>query len=299
MLADGTTASSPIEVRMRYVTLRAVGDINLGDGPGAVMARLGPRWPWLDVAPMLRAADVAFGNLECSVSHRGAPVPKTFNFRGDPAYLQTLAGFAGLDVVNLANNHVGDYGPLATADTIAGVRRARMLGVGAGFDATDAARPRVIRRLGLRIAFIGFSDILPFSFAAGPRHPGTRWATPAHIVHDVRAARRRADVVIASFHWGIERDTQATARQRAFARLALKAGANAVIAAHPHVLQPIVRPSAHRLVAYSLGNFVWAAGSGLTARTGVLTVRLSPRGVESAALRHATIVGTRPTLSGG
>ena len=78
-LADGTTATSPIEVRLRYVTLRAVGDINLGDGPGAVMARRGPRWPWLDVAPMLHAADIAFGNLECSVSHRGAPVPKQYN----------------------------------------------------------------------------------------------------------------------------------------------------------------------------------------------------------------------------
>jgi poly-gamma-glutamate synthesis protein (capsule biosynthesis protein) len=111
----------------------------------------------------------------------------------------------------------------------------------------------------------------------------------------VRAARRRADVVIASFHWGIERDPHPTALQRMLAHLALRAGATAVIAAHPHVLQPVVRPRRHRLVAYSLGNFVWSAGAGPTARTGVLTVRLSPRGVESWTLRHAQIVATRPT----
>ncbi len=294
-LADGTAVSPAVGVTLRYVTLRAVGDINLGDGPGEVMAARGPRWPWGDVAPLLRGADIAFGNLECSVSRRGAPVPKEFNFRGNPAHLRTLARFAGLDVVNLANNHVGDYGPAATADTIRGVRRAGMLGVGAGLNAADAARPRVVHRLGLSIAFVGFSDILPTSFAAGSHRPGTRWATPASIAHDVRAAARRADLVIASFHWGVERDPHPTARQRAFARLALRSGATAVIAAHPHVLQPVVR-TGRRLVAYSLGNFVWSAGSGPTARTGILTLRLSPRGVEGASLRHATIVGSRPRL---
>jgi poly-gamma-glutamate capsule biosynthesis protein CapA/YwtB (metallophosphatase superfamily) len=294
-LADGTTVSPAVAVRLRYVTLRAVGDINLGDGPGKVMAARGPRWPWIAVAPLLRRADIAFGNLECSVSSRGAPVPKQFNFRGRPSYLSTVAGFAGMDVLNLANNHVGDYGPLATADTIRRVRHAGMLAAGAGLNAADAARPRIIRRLGLKVAFVGFSDIQPVSFAASRHRPGTRWATPDHIAHDVHAARRRADVVIASFHWGIERDTHTSARQRMLARMALRAGATAVIAAHPHVLQPVVRPSRHRLIAYSLGNFVWSAGGGLTARTGVLTVRLSPRGIESSSLRHAQIIGTRPT----
>jgi poly-gamma-glutamate capsule biosynthesis protein CapA/YwtB (metallophosphatase superfamily) len=36
-----------------------------------------------------------------------------------------------------------------------------------------------------------------------------------------------------------------------------------VIGAHPHVLQPVVR-SGRRLVAYSLGNFVFGASSSLT-----------------------------------
>jgi poly-gamma-glutamate synthesis protein (capsule biosynthesis protein) len=285
-----------VGVHLRTVTLRAVGDINLGDGPGGVMAARGPRWPWTDVAPLLRDADIAFGNLECSVSYRGAPVVKKYTFRGRPSWLSTLSGFAGLDAVNLANNHVGDYGVAATADTIRGVRRAGMAAVGAGLNAADAARPRVIRRLGLAVAFVGFSDILPAEFAAGPHRPGTRWATPAHVARDVRAARRHADVVIASFHWGVERTHQTTARQRMLARMALDAGADAIIAAHPHVLQPVVRIGRHQAIAYSLGNFVWAASSGPTASTGILTLRLSPRGVEAVSLRHARIVGTRPTL---
>ncbi len=59
-----------------------------------------------------------------------------------------------------------------------------------------------------------------------------------------------------------------------------------MIGAHPHVLQPVERPG-RRVVAYSLGNFVWAAGSSFTARTGILRLRLSARGLEGARFRRA------------
>jgi poly-gamma-glutamate synthesis protein (capsule biosynthesis protein) len=292
----GVGVSPAVRVVVRPVTLAAVGDVNLGDGPGQVMAARGPRWPWRRVAPLLRAADVAFGNLECAVSRRGAPVPKRFHFRGRARWLTTVHRFAGLDVLNLANNHVGDYGKAALADTVRNVRSHGMLRVGAGYDSADAARARLITRLGLRIAFVGFSDIGPPSFAAGAHTPGTRFASFAHIRHDVRAARRRADLVIATFHWGVERDPHPTSRQAAFARAALAAGAAAVIGGHPHVLQPVRRLRRHRLIAYSMGNFIWAAPSPQTARTGILRLWLSARGVERARLRHATIVSTQPRL---
>lgn len=159
----------------------------------------------------------------------------------------------------------------------------------------------MISRLGLRVGFVGFSDIGPASFAAGPNRAGTSFASLPAIVAGVRAGRRVSDVVVATFHWGIERSTTENDRQRAFARAALAAGATAVIAAHPHVLQPIRRTGAGNrgLVAYSLGNFVWSSSSGLTSRTGILRVQLSGRGVEGARLLPAVIEGTRPRLLGG
>jgi Bacterial capsule synthesis protein PGA_cap len=165
--------SRRVRVRSRHVRLAAVGDVNLGDGPGAYIAQFGVRYPWTSVAPVLRRADVAFGNLECAVSTRGAPVPKEFNFRGQPAALRAMARYAGLDVLNLANNHVGDYGAAAMLDTIRLTRRYGMTAVGAGGSLAAAARPRVVRRLGLRIAFVGFSDILPASFFAASARAGT------------------------------------------------------------------------------------------------------------------------------
>jgi hypothetical protein len=168
--ADGTS-SHGIMVRARDVTLAAVGDVNLGDGPGAVIAQLGLRYPWTGVARTLRRADIAFGNLECSVSTRGRPVPKEFNFRGRPAALRTMARYAGFDAVNLANNHTGDFGTAALLDTVKNVRRFGIKAIGAGGSIGSASEPRVIDRLGLSVAFVGFSDILPASFFAAQGRP--------------------------------------------------------------------------------------------------------------------------------
>lgn len=294
LAAPGALPSAARTVRTRDVTLAAFGDANLGDGVQVVMRQRGNRWPWGGVAATLRSADIAFGNLECSISTRGRPEVKAFTFRGSPGALREVVAYAGLDVLNLANNHVGDYGTAALADTIRHVRATGALAVGAGRDLAGARRPQVIERLGLRVAFVGFSDIGPASFAAGPHRPGTAFASPRAIRAGVRAARRRADVVIATFHWGIERDPRETARQRAFAATAIQAGASAVIGAHPHVLQPVRRAGPRRLIAYSLGNFVWAAGSPASARTAILHLRLSARGVEGWRLARARIVGTRP-----
>ena len=294
-LAGDGRISPVVRVRSRAVTLAAVGDVNLGDGVAEVMGRRGPRYPWTGVARTLRSADIAFGNLECSVSRRGRPVPKEYRFRGRPGALRVVSRYAGFDVLNLANNHVGDYGTVALLDTVRYVRRFGMKAVGAGGSLASARRPRIVRRLGLRVAFVGFSDIGPAWFAAGARRPGTQFASLPGIRSGVRRARSRADVVVATFHWGDERSTRPNGRQRMFARTALRAGAHAVIGAHPHVLQPVVRRG-RRLVAYSLGNFVWSAGSGPTSRTGILRLRLSARGVERARLLPARIESTRPRL---
>jgi poly-gamma-glutamate synthesis protein (capsule biosynthesis protein) len=282
-------------VRVRHVTLASVGDINLGDGPRAVMRSRGVRYPWRNVAPTLRRADVAFGNLECAVSRRGRPVPKQYNFRGGPSALRAAARFAGMDVMNLANNHAVDYGRTALMDTIRFTRRYGMTHVGAGRDVAAARRPRIVRRLGLRIAFVGFSDRLPLSFYATESRPGTSFASVPSIRRAVSRARKRADVVVATFHWGDELARRPTARQRLFARTALRAGATAVTGAHPHVLQPR-ELRGRRYVAWSLGNFVWSAGSGATSQTGILMLRLSGRGVEGSRFLRARIVGSQPRL---
>ena len=84
-IAVGGVASAPITVRSRDVTLAAFGDANFGDGVLSVMAQRGALHPWRGVAPTLRRADIAFGNLECAISDRGAPVPEGVQLPRAPA----------------------------------------------------------------------------------------------------------------------------------------------------------------------------------------------------------------------
>lgn len=295
--ADGRISRSR-EVVVRPLRLAAVGDINLGDTPGAAIDRFGPRYPWESVGPRLRAADLAFGNLECAISLGGSPQAKQYRFRGRPSSLKAMRIAAGFDVVNLANNHSGDYGKGALLDTLRHLRRNDMTPVGAGANEAAAYRPVVVERLGLKVAFVGFSVILPFEFRAIGASPGSAWGFPERVREGVRRARREADVVIATFHWGVEKATTEEPRQRDLAQLALDAGATAVLGAHPHVLQPVRRPGGGRLVAYSLGNFVFGASSPLTASTGILELELGRAGVLDDRFLPARISGTRPVLRG-
>jgi poly-gamma-glutamate capsule biosynthesis protein CapA/YwtB (metallophosphatase superfamily) len=291
----GEETLSAGSVRIRPVTLAAVGDITFGEQVGPTLDRLGGRYPWTSVASLLRRADIATGNLETSVSSRGTPSAKQYTFRGAPWMLRPVHSYAGFDVLTLANNHAVDFGRAALLDTIHAVRAAGMQPIGAGANAWRARRPAIVTSGGLRIAFLGYSDVNPPGFPATPGAPGTARADPVAIAADVHAALRRADVAVCFFHWGVELHAQPDSRQKELAIACLRAGASLVLGAHPHVFGPVVRPSRHTLVAWTLGNFVFPS-SGERARTGILQVRLGADGVEGYGKRPVTIDGFRPVV---
>jgi poly-gamma-glutamate capsule biosynthesis protein CapA/YwtB (metallophosphatase superfamily) len=283
-------------LRVRPLVLAAVGDVTLGGGVLTAIRARGPRYPWRSVARVLRTADLAVANLEGAVSTRGAPWPgKRYTFRGPPYALRPLPRYAGIDVVSVANNHSLDYGRLAFLDTLRHSRRFGLRPVGGGANLRRAMRPRILERGGLRVAFLGFSDVRPLGFDAGAGTPGTAPAFPHYVRSSVRGARRRADVVVAYFHWGVERARRPNGDQQALGRVALDAGAHVVLGAHPHVLQPFWRKG-NRLVAWSLGNFVFPAFSPGTTRTGILRIGLGRDGVRSFGFRRARIHGVQPRL---
>jgi hypothetical protein len=270
-------------VRVRPLRLAAVGDVNLGDRPGIAIETFGARYPWLFVAPALRGADIAIANLECAVSTRGYPVPgKQYTFRGRPSSLRAMARYAGVDIVTVANNHALDYGRVAFADTLAYAHEYGMKTVGGGRNLSVARRAAFFGLGGIRVAFLGYSDVRPPGFDATSTRSGTAPAFPSYIASDVAAGRSRSDAVIVYFHWGIERTFTPNARQRSLAGVAFQAGANVVLGAHPHVLQPIDQPRSRRIVAWSLGNFVFGATTPGTERTGILRVGIG----HAVALRH-------------
>jgi hypothetical protein len=282
-------------LRVRPVRLAAVGDVMFSESVAAGIAERGAADPWTGAGPLLRAADVATANLETAVSTHGAPVAgKEFTFRGAPETLSGMAEAGGIDVVSVANNHSLDYGSEAFLDTLRHVRAAGVAAVGGGATEAAAREPVVLRRGGLRIAFLAYSDVNPPGFPAGHGTPGTASAVTEHVTADVRAARRNADVVVCWFHWGEELRAEPTAEQRVMAAAALHGGAHVVLGAHPHVLGRVSVPQRGALVAWSLGNFVFPSFRAETVRTGVLVVRLGASGVLGHDLVPHRTDGYRP-----
>jgi poly-gamma-glutamate capsule biosynthesis protein CapA/YwtB (metallophosphatase superfamily) len=281
---------------VRALELDAVGDVTFGEQVGPALAEHGGAYPWTFVAPTLRRADITVGNLETAASTRGVAAVKEFSFRGPPAALRPVHDVAGFDVLTLANNHAVDYGREALMDTVRAVRAAGIQPIGAGGDDRRARRPAIVEAGGLKVAFLGYSDVNPLGFNATATAPGTAKADLAAIAADVHAALRRAGVAVCFFHWGTELHPQPDARQQQFAAACLNAGARLVLGAHPHVLGEVVQPVRRSLVAWTLGNFVFPSG-GLTGRTAILHVALGADGVRGYRLEPVRIDGFRPRLS--
>src|SRR4051794_8622763 len=203
---------------VRPVVLAAVGDITPGEAVGPAVRALGSAYPWANVGPGLRSADLTTGNLEGAITDRGTPAPdKQYHFRGPAALLAGARAQAGFDLLTVANNHSLDYGSAGLADTGAAGRRGGISTGGGGAPVAAARRPATFTAGGLRIAFLGYSDICPPGFAAGASSPGVARAEVGQVASDVRSAKRANDVVVVFFHWGVELRGAPDARQRTFA----------------------------------------------------------------------------------
>jgi poly-gamma-glutamate synthesis protein (capsule biosynthesis protein) len=281
---------------VRPVSLDAVGDVTFGEEVGPAIADHGGAYPWSFVGARLREADITIGNLETAVSTRGTAAVKEFTFRGPPAALRPMRGLAGFDVLTLANNHTVDYGRDALLDTVKAVKASGIEPIGAGANEAQARRPAIVEAGGLRVAFLGYSDVNPYGFNATSDSPGTAKADVAAITKDVHAVLRRADVAVCFFHWGTELHPEPNSRQQQFAAACLNAGAKLVLGAHPHVLGGVATPARRSLVAWTLGNFVFPSGS-VTGRTAILHVALGTDGVRGYRLVPVRIDGFRPRLA--
>jgi hypothetical protein len=262
------------------VTIAWGGDVTLGSSYGKPPAR---GWPQLaPVAPVLRSADLAAVNYEGTFapggpSKCGGPDSRNcFAFQAPRANAGTLAR-AGVDIVNLANNHAFDFGPAGYRGTRAALDRAGVRATGA------PGQVRLLRAGGVRVGVVGFSS-----------YP---WSAPLNdlggVTRLVRAAGRRADIVVVLFHGGAEGSDELhvpfgreyafgedRGHLRRFARRAVDAGADAVLGSGPHVLRGM-QLYRGRLIAYSLGNLTgWKnfGTAGTLSYSAVLTVELSPRG---------------------
>ncbi len=288
--------------------LAVSGDVNLGRRMHTVFEQRGARAPLAEGVPVLAAADLAYVNLECAVGVGGVQgVDKgesnPFYYRARPETLQMLTE-AGVDVVGVANNHAGDYGPdllVAERSLLAGVGISM---VGAGPDADQACAP-VYRRIGeLTAAFFAVDTTMPhYGAGAGP---GTCYVDIAHagamtrrLAEPIREARGHADLVFVGIHWGANRKSRPTGDARRAGRELIDIGADAVLGSSAHNLQGI-EVHRGRPILYDTGNLLFdSIDFGETTRGGVFELDLAAGGVERVTVTPLDVAFGRTTVAGG
>jgi poly-gamma-glutamate synthesis protein (capsule biosynthesis protein) len=136
--------------------------------------------------------------------------------------------------------------------------------MGTARSAAEAATPFIADIKGVRVAFLNYTFMTNGFVVPKGKEFAVNYLNPTRVSADAAAARRQgADLVIAMLHFGTEYERHENAYQRETAARLLAGGVDAIIAAHPHVVQPIEKITVERngqpftgVVAYSLGNFI-------------------------------------------
>ena len=255
----------------------------------AYVQRPDPDSAFEHVGPYLRAADIAFCNLETVVAdpqylvqeHRRKG-PRTDEWML-PAYVR-----AGFKIVNLANNPSMYQGVEGLLRTIELLDKAGIPHGGGGRNLAEARQPAILECKGVRVAFVCRTSVYALTAPATAERGGvavvrvsTSYEPPPRffempgappIIHtvanpedvaamqeDVRAAKNQADVVVVSWHWGVSPTGGGTGElvgyQVEMGHAAIDAGADLVVGHHPHLVQPI-EVYKGKIIFYSIANLV-------------------------------------------
>lgn len=258
LASQGLKAQKEGEVRL--ISIIGVGDMMLGTNypSPSYLPTNGGRDLLTDVEPILQNADVTFGNLEGTILDKGGTAKRCndpsvcYAFRSPESYGQHFQK-AGFDVVSLANNHSGDFGP-------SGRKRTK--------EVLDEAGIRYAGLAGTDETVVWTQDSITYGFCAFAPNSGTcdirNISRAKQIVASLEA---QCDIVIVSFHGGAEgaKNQRVTKKTETyygenrgnvynFAHAVIDAGADVVFGHGPHVTRS-VELYKNRFITYSMGNF--------------------------------------------
>lgn len=274
------------------VSIIAVGDISFSRGVERMIKINGGNmdYPFLNIADYLRNADITLGNLETTITPGREIQNNEMVFRSNPGTEKALKN-AGFSLISLANNHTPDFGEKGLKDTINYLKKEDIDYLGAGMNLEEANEPVYIEKKGINFAFIAYndSDVVPESYGATETSFGTNFMDIKRMKQTVEEAKEEADLVIVIMHSGTEYVQHPNDRQIEFAHEAVDAGAEIVIAHHPHVVQTIEKYQG-KYILYSLGNFVFdQAWSKETMQSLIAKIYLTKEGVSKITFQPAII----------
>lgn len=215
------------------------------------------------IKPIIEQADLAIGNLELTLP--GKPPYTGYPMFRSPDALARALKDAGFDILVTANNHSNDSRGAGVVSTLETVRKLGFQQTGTFRDQRDrnTAYPLMVYKNGFKIALLNYT----YDTNGIPTEAPTvvNLIDTALMQADLAEARaRKPHYIIVVMHWGIEYQLKENAEQQRLARFLVRNGADMVIGAHPHVVQPIKKERVtmpngtekEAIVVYSMGNFI-------------------------------------------
>lgn len=226
----------------RIITVIATGDVIPARSVNyQTISRNNFKWPFEKTAAFLKDVDITLINLESPLINDCPTTNTGMIFCGRKHHVEGLR-YAGIDVANFANNHMGNYGEKAIAETEKLLKEN-------GIAVTGISGGLFKEIKGVKFAFLGYNDIAGGELLS-------RADDPEKIKSEVFSAKKNSDVIVVSFHWGDEYTAKPNIRQKELAHLAIDSGADLIIGNHPHWIQP-VEIYKDKLIVYAHGNFIF------------------------------------------
>lgn len=239
------------------IKISFVGDIN----PGGVLTYTGGVSS--EVKDLLGKSDLRIGTLECALGDGSTPCqikmadPNNGTIIYAPDDSVHLLKKLQIDVVSLANNHSFDLGIKGFNHTVKLLENAGIKYVGAGNNIHEASKPLILNIEGKTICVIAYLEKrIPCIRLATATKAGANPFELKKAISDIKKYKSIYDYVIILPHWGKENSLCPRIDIVKWCQKLADAGADAIIASHTHILQPIFKRR-NTIIAYSMGNFLF------------------------------------------
>ena len=177
-------------------------------------------------------SDLFVANLECPITNSENPIKKSGpNIKASLGAVNGVKS-VGIELVNLSNNHILDFGEKGFQDTITELTNSQIEYFGAGKNIKKANAVHVNEISGLRIGFYGVSEF-EWSIATDD----SSGANPIDRINFLEAKKKlELDHLIVFIHGGKEHYNLPTPKLQKLARFYADYGASAVICQHTHIV---------------------------------------------------------------
>lgn len=221
--------------------------------------------------------DLNIFNLETAITEETLKEEKQYNFKTDFAFLKSLKSI-GFNVATIANNHSYDYGEKGFLDTLNALDEAKISYVGGGVNRDISYQGQIFKINGLKIGVLGIAKVNggPLSIATDSKAGTTNGYDSVSTEEAIKELKAVSDILILLPHWGEEGSFCPRSTEIASAKKWQSLGADIIVGSHTHTLQE-VQLGDNKLIAYSMGNFIFYSNKLENRTTGILKVRIDTK----------------------